>query len=154
MIEVIWRFGSPKEVDMGTYRKDLERNGWHRPWPLRIVSVVVSVTLLLTGWVAWALEQDKGGWEGTDLGHFTVEEGYDEFGSPTHALVRGEGGEVLFESTSVDEVDAWIESQRNRDFTVPILLLAGGIVLLLVGLAPSPRTRDLGEARPREATRT
>lgn len=135
---------------MVTYRRQFERRGWHRPPLLRFVLVVLGVLLGLVGWVAWALEQEKGGWEGTALeGHFTVEEGIEDVEEGIYrALVRGEEGEVLFEGSSAEEVDEWIESQRNRDFTVPILMLSASAVLLLGGLGPSPRMPDVGADRP------
>ena len=133
---------------MVTYRKELERKGWHRPWPIRVLLVVVGVGLLLGGWVAWDLEQEKGGWEGSGLGHHMIEE------TPDRVIVRGEDGAIVFEGSSIQEVEAWIEGQRSRNFTVPILLLAGGAVLLVLGVAPSPRRPEHPNAEPREVALT
>lgn len=128
---------------MFTYRKELERKGWHRPLPVRVVLVVLALFVGLYGWFEWTMEQDKGGWGDLDIG--MVEEG--EFGD--RAFVWNEAGdEVIFEGTSIEEVDAWIESQRDRDFTMPMLLLAGSAVLLVVGAAPSPRRPEPRNAPP------
>lgn len=126
---------------MVTYRREYERRGWHRPLPVRVVLFSLGVLAGLIGWVAWTMEQEKGGWEGTVLADpFTVEEGIEDVEEGTYrALVRSEEGEILFEATSIEEVDAWIESQRSRNFTIPVLLLIGSAVLLVVGLGPSPR---------------
>lgn len=135
---------------MVTYRRELERKGWHRPFPVRILLLIVGLGLLLAGWVAWDLEQEKGGWEGSGLGHFVVED--DELGDGV--LVRGENDEILFEGDSYEDVDEWIESQRNRNFTVPILLLASGALFLVAGIGPSPKRQVLVEAKPHEEVRT
>ena len=105
---------------MVTYRKELERKGWHRPPAIRVLLAVAGVLVVLLGWVMWTFEQEKGGWEGSGLGHFTEEQA----GPSDPVIVRGETGEILFEGSTIEEVDAWIESQRNRDFTVPILVIA------------------------------
>ena len=122
---------------MVTYRRHLERRGWHRPWPLRLILIVLGGFVVVFGLLLWSFEQDKGGWEGTELGHFMVED------SPGRAVVYGEGGEVLFEGTDIAEVEAWIENQRHRDFTVPFLVITAGAMVVAVGVAPSPKRRNL-----------
>ena len=106
--------------------------------------------MLLAGWVAWDLEQEKGGWDESGLGHHMVEED----GLTGRARVWNEDGKIVFEGTSIEEVDAWIESQRNRSFVVPVLLFALGAALLALGGGPSPRRPELGNAGPREEVRT
>lgn len=124
---------------MWTYRRESERKGWwHRPWPVRVLSVLVGVCLVLFGMVLWGLEQEEGGWEGSGLGHHVV--GYDEL--TDEVVVWNEDGEIVFRGTDMGEADAWIESQRSRDFTVPILVMAGGGLLIALGVAPSPATQD------------
>lgn len=122
---------------MFTYRRHLERRGWHRPWPLRVVLVVLGVVVTLSGWFMWTLEQEKGGWEGSGLGHFVV--GDDE--QTGRVVVWGEEGEILYEARRSEDVDAWIESQRHRDFTIPAFVIAGGVLLTVVGVAPSLRVK-------------
>lgn len=134
---------------MFTYRRELERKGWHRPWLLRLFLVVVGLFVGLLGFVGWSLEKDMGGWEGSDLGHHMVEEDY----RAGRVLVRGENNEILFEGTSPEEANAWIESQRNFDFTVPILLLVGAGLLLIAGVGPSLRRPEPKHASPRVGVR-
>lgn len=85
-----------------------------------------------------------GGWKGSDLGHHMVEED-DQAG---RVLVRGENNEILFEGTSMAEANEWIESQRNFDVAVPILLLVGAGLLLIVGVGPSLRRPEPNHAPP------
>ena len=47
---------------MVTYRKELERKGWHRPFLLRIGLIGLGLFIGLLGLFAWSLEQEKGGW--------------------------------------------------------------------------------------------
>ena len=128
---------------MVTYRKELERKGWHRPWPVRVMLVVVGVVLVLAGLVAWGLEQEYGG--DPDRPEYVIAH---EAGRPVQVL--GEFG-VVFEGTQ-EEVDAWLEEQRgSRDFTVPILLIVGGAVVGVIGIAPSPQEPEAA-ILPREPT--
>ena len=135
---------------MFTYRKVLERRGWHRSWALRVVLVLLGAFVIMSGWFMWTLEQEKGGWEETDLGHFVV--GEDE--QTGRAVVWGEGGQILYEARRIEDVDAWIESQRSRDFTVPALVIAGGGLLVVLGVAPSLRTKGESTTRQGAAVRT
>ena len=131
---------------MVTYRKELARKGWHRPVPVRVFAVVAGALLVLLGLVMWTFEQEMGGWEGSGLGHHSVEED----AVTGRALIRGETGEVLFESASIQEANEWVESQRNRNFTVPILVMVAAGLLVVVGVAPSPRKPAMDEpASPR-----
>lgn len=102
-----------------------------RLW-VRIALTLVGTTFLLVGGFLWAVEQEYGGWEATDLGHHVI--AHDEVTGG--AQVLGEDGEVLFEATSLEEAEAWVEAQRDRDFGVSILMLAGGAGLVIAGLVP------------------
>lgn len=135
---------------MFTYERELERRGWHRAWPLRVVLVVLGSFVVLSGSLMWSLEQEKGGWEGSGLGHFVV--GEDE--QTGRAVVWGEEGEILFEARRIQDVDAWIESRRNRDFTIPALVIAGGGLLVVLGIAPSLRAKGEPAERRRADVRT
>jgi hypothetical protein len=130
-----------QEVVMVTYRRELERKGWHRNGLVRLVLVVAALFVGLLGYVTWTFEQDKGGWEDSGLGHHMVEAG--EVGDPVR--VWNENGEIVFEGTSIEEAEAWIESRRSRNFTVPSLLLVGSAVLFLLGVGPSPRKQEPAE---------
>ena len=132
---------------MFTYRKELERRGWHRPWPVRLVLVVAGLFIGLIGLVGWSLEKDKGGWEGSGLGHHMVEEDQ----TANRVLIRGENNEILFEGSSLEEANAWIDSQRNFDFTVPILLLTASGLLVIAGIGPSLRKPEPNNSSPRLA---
>lgn len=127
-----------------TYRSDLEQRGWHRPWPLRVVLGLVGVPLILAGLVGWALEQEYGGDE--DRKEYVTSQ---EASGPVQ--VHGESG-VVFEGTQ-EEVDAWLEEQRgSRNFTAPFLLITGGAVLILAGVAPSPKKRTTDATQPPAAS--
>lgn len=123
-----------------------DRNVGRRSWSARPVLVLVGVGLVLVGVVLWSLEREKGGWEGTGLGHHLVS--YDE--QTGQALVWSEDGEIVFRGNDDTEVEEWIESRRSRDFTVPILMMAGGVLIAAFGItrpsireqAPSPRPSD------------
>ena len=130
---------------MFTYRREQERKGWHRPWPLRLLFVVVALFVGLLGLVGWSLEKDMGGWDDSGLGHHMVEE--DQLAN--RVLVRGENNEILFEGTNMVEANEWIESQRNFDFTTPILLLVGAALLLIAGIGPSLRRAEPSPVPPR-----
>lgn len=127
---------------MVTYRKEQTRSGWHRPWPLRVLFVLLGLTLVFAGMVAWSLETEYGG--DPDRQEYVVAQ---EVGEPVQ--VHGEGG-VVFEGTQ-DEVDAWLEAQRgSRNYAVAILLLVGGALLIILGVSPSPLKREPEPARPAE----
>ena len=100
---------------MVTYRKDQEREHWHRPWPLRAALFATGVVLILAGLVGWSLEDVYGG--DPDRQEYTV--GHeDETGLAT---IYGENGEVVYESTSIDDAEAWVGNQRgSRNYAVPI----------------------------------
>ncbi len=125
---------------MFTYERELERRRRHRPWLLRVVLVVLGLLVTLFGWLMWSLEQEKGGWEDSGLGHFVV--GHDV--QTGRAVVWGEDGEILYEADTAEDVDAWIESRRSRDFTIPLLVVAGGVLLVVFGVAPSPTKEGEG----------
>jgi hypothetical protein len=116
---------------MVTYRKNQARKHWHRPWPVRVLLVAGGIVLILAGYVGWALEQEYGGDD--DRQEYVM---FQEASGPVQ--VHGDSG-VVFEGTQ-RQVDAWLEDQRGgRDFTTPFLLIVGGAMLVLVGVAPSPR---------------
>lgn len=117
-----------------TYDRNLEKKGWHRPIPIRIFMVLIGLVLFLAGNVGWDLESIYGG--DPDRQEYVI--GWDdELGG---AVVLGDNGEIVYEATDIDDAEEWVEGQRgSRDYTVPILLIGGGVVLVLVGVAPSPR---------------
>jgi hypothetical protein len=120
-----------------------------RSIPFRLGFAFVGVAALLFGLLLWSLEQEYGGWEGSGLGdHMVV--GQDE--TTGMAVVIGDGGEVLFEGSSYEEADAWIDAQRSRDFTVPIVVMSAGAVSVLVAFIPWGR-REPVEAMPVEGER-
>ena len=123
-----------------TYERELEPRRWHRPLLLRVVLLLLGLLVTLSGWLMWTLEQEKGGWEESGLGHFVV--GHDV--QTGRAVVWGEDGEILYEADTAEDVDAWIESRRSRDFTIPVLVVAFGVVLVVLGVAPSPRRDSEG----------
>ena len=123
---------------MVTYRRDLEKKHWHRPWPVRIVFVVMGVVLVLAGLVAWSLEDVYGGDPNRQeyvIGHEVA---------TGQASVFGENGELVYETVSIADAEAWVEGQRgSRSYTVPVLLIAGGAFAIIAGLSPSPRQKGL-----------
>lgn len=125
---------------MVTYRKSLERRGWHRPWPIRILSVFIGLVLLVAGVAIWELETMYGG--DPDRQEYVI--GWDdELGG---AVVLGENGEIVYHANDIDDAESWVEAQRGgRDYTVPILLFAASAIFVLVGVAPSPRKEGSGD---------
>lgn len=118
-----------------TYRKSLEKKGWHRPWPIRILSVILGFGLFYLGAALWALETEYGG-DNPSRKEYIV---YQEEGGPVQ--VQDETG-VVFEGTQ-EEVDQWLESQRgSRNYTVSILLFAASAILAIIGIAPSRRKKE------------
>lgn len=67
------------------------------------------------------MEQEKGGREGSGVGHNVVEEDH----LNNRVIVWDEDDEIVFGGTSLEEVNSWIESHCIRNFTVPILWFAG-----------------------------
>lgn len=120
---------------MVTYKKDLETPGWHRSGPIRATLVVAGILLVLVGMAGWAIETEYGG----DPNQPEYIIGWDNEGG--HAFVlEGEEGPLAYEATDLADAEAWIESQRgSRDYLIPILLIVGGSILLVAGIAPSPR---------------
>lgn len=58
-------------------------------------------------------------------------------------LVHGEDGETVYESTDMGDAEAYTEAQRgSRNYTVPILLIAGGALSVLLGVSPLKREPD------------
>ncbi|MEN8040488.1 MAG: hypothetical protein ABFR95_03200 [Actinomycetota bacterium] len=125
---------------MATYRKDAAREHWHIPWPVRILIAIVGLGMLLLGFVGWALENEYGG--DTDRAEYVI--GHDvETGLAT--VQEGERGEVVYEFSSMQDAEAWVQSQRGpRDYTVPVMLLIGGALMIIVGIAPAPSKREAG----------
>jgi hypothetical protein len=123
-----------------TYDPNLEKKGWHRPIPIRISMVLIGLALFLAGNVAWDLESMYGG--DPDRQEYVI--GWDdELGG---AVVLGENGEMVYEATDIDDAEAWVEAQRgSRNYTVPILLIVGSAILVLVGVAPSPRKEQVDD---------
>lgn len=90
---------------MFTFEGESARS-WRRPWALRVLLALVGVGSVFVGLVLWGMEQEKGGWEGSGLGHHVV--GYDE--ETDEVVVWNEAGEIVFSGTEMGEADAWIES--------------------------------------------
>jgi hypothetical protein len=133
-----------KEVAMVTYRKNLEKKGWHRPWPIRILSAVIGLILFMAGGLGWALETEYGG--DPDRQEYVI--GWDdELGGAV--VLGGEHGEVVYEATDLSDAEAWVEAQRgSRNYTVPILLFAVSAVFVAIGVAPSPRKEGTSDSAP------
>ena len=126
---------------MFTYRKDLAREHWHRPWPIRVFLVLLALILILAGFVGWALETEYGG--DSERPEYVIGQ------EPDGAFVLGENGEVVYEATDIADAEAWVGSQRgSRNFTVPILLYVGGALSLILGVSPSPLRREAEPATP------
>ena len=121
---------------MVTYRRESARKHWHRPGPLRVVLVFLGLFLVLIGTALWSLETEYGG--DPDRPEFVI--GYDaELGA---AFVYGEGGQVVYETTSVADAEAYADSFRgSRNYTTPILVLGVAALSMVVALAPSPKRR-------------
>lgn len=124
---------------MSTYRGESGRVRWHRPWSLRVFSVLLGVGFVLFGLVLWGLEQEKGGWEGSGLGHHVVS--YDEL--TDEVVVWNEDGAIVFRGSDMGEADEWIESQRTRNFAAPILVAVAGGLLIAFGVVSSPAEHKL-----------
>ena len=121
---------------MVTYRKSIEKKGWHRPWPIRMLSVAVGFGLFHVGAAVWALETEYGG--DPDRQEYVI--GWDD--ESGHAVVVGENDAIVFQATDISDAEAWVEAQRgSRNYTVPIVLFAASAGFVLVGLAPSPRRK-------------
>lgn len=126
-----------QEVTVFTYRKSLERRGWHRPWSVRVLSVIVGLLLLVAGGVGWALETEYGG--DPDRQEYVI--GWDD--QLGGAVVLGENNEIVYDATEIADAEAWVQAQRgSRNYAVPVLLFAGSAILLIVGVAPSPRREE------------
>lgn len=136
--------GTSQEVLSMTYRKDLEKKGWHRPWPVRTVSVFVGLVLFAAGGLGWALETEYGG--DPDRQEYVI--GWDdELGGAV--VLGGEHGEIVYQATDLDDAEEWVEAQRGaRNYAVPILLFAGSALFLLIGLTPSPRKPRIEDEAP------
>lgn len=127
---------------MVTYRKDLTRKHWHRPWLVRIALVIVGLVLVLAGSVAWSIEDVYGG--DPDRQEYVV--GHDA--ETGRATVYGEDGAVVHEATDIAGAEAYVSSRRGRrNYTTPILLHAAGALSIIAGISPSPLARELKPAR-------
>jgi hypothetical protein len=128
---------------MVTSRKDLARKHRHRPWPLRVALVFLGLFLIIIGTALWSLETEYGG--DSDRPEFVI--GHDS--EPGAAFVYGEGGEVIYETSSIADAEAYVDGFRGtRNYTVPILILGVGVLSLLVALVPSPQQRLLESPSP------
>lgn len=129
---------------MVTYRKSLEKRGWHRPLPIRILSVFIGLVFFVAGGLGWALETEYGG--DPDRQEYVI--GWDdELGGAV--VLGGERGEVVYQATDISDAEAWVEAQRgSRDYTVPILLYSASAIFVLIGVAPSPRIEESSDAVP------
>lgn len=127
---------------MVTYRKELAREHWHRPWPIRVLLVLLGVVLIMAGGVAWSLEDVYGG--DSDRQEYVV--GHDALTGT--ATATGEDGTV-YETDSIADAEAYVESQRgSHSYAVPILLLIGGGMAIVVGIAPVPSKREQRHSVP------
>ena len=125
---------------MVTYRRDLERKGWHRPWPLRAFLLLLGPALTFLGLVFWSLEETYGGDE--DRKEYIT---FHQAGGPVQVL---DGSQVVFEGTQ-EEVDAWLEAERgSRNFTVALVTMAVGALAILAAVAPSPKKRPSDRNAP------
>jgi hypothetical protein len=116
---------------MVTYRKDLAKKHWHRPWPVRVGLALLGLVLLLAGLVGWELEDVYGG--DPDRQEYVIGD------EPGRAVVLGDDGEVVYESTDIADAEAYVQGERgSRDYAVPILLIAGGVLAIIAAVAPSP----------------
>jgi hypothetical protein len=116
---------------MLTYRRDRARDHWHRPWPIRVLSLLLGLVLFIVGGVAWSLEDVYGG--DPDRQEYVI--------GPEGVI--GENGEVVYETTDMMAAEEWAENQRGgRNYIVPFLLLMSSALLFLVAVAPSPTKRD------------
>lgn len=128
---------------MVTYRRGLSRRGWYRSIPIRVLLIIVGVGLFFVGGVARSLEEEYGG--DPDRQEYVI--GWDD--QLGGAVVLGEGGEVVYDATDVNDAEAWVESQRgSRNFTVPILFMASGVILFVAGVAPSPTRQEPESTAP------
>jgi hypothetical protein len=112
------------------------KRSWRQSITVRILLILFGVILGTVGYVAFALETEYGG--DVDRVEYVIAH---EAGGSVQALTTDESGHevVAFEGTQA-EVDAFLERERgSRNYTVPILLLAGGAVTALLGVVP-PRT--------------
>ncbi|MEN8240088.1 MAG: hypothetical protein ABFR53_12915 [Actinomycetota bacterium] len=122
---------------MVTYRKDLAREHWHRPWPVRILLVILGPVMILAGLVGWSLEETYGG--DTNVQEYVIEHD----AAAGLARVYGENGEMEFEATSIEDAEAYVDGQRGQhNYAVPILLIVLGALSIIAGIAPSPRRRS------------
>lgn len=122
---------------MVTYRKSLEKKGWHRPWPIRLLLLLVGFVLFVLGGVLWELETEYGG--DPDRQEYVI--GWDDDLGRT--VVLGENGEVVYQASDIADAETWVEAQRGaRDYTVQILLFITSALFILAALAPSPRKED------------
>jgi hypothetical protein len=106
----------------------------------------MGVVLILVGLVGWGLEDVYGG--DPDRQEYMV--GHEaETGLAT---VYGENGEVVYETTSIDDAEAWVGNQRGgRHYAVPGLLIAGGAMAVIAAVSPSPTRRELSPSTPARA---
>ena len=130
---------------MVTYLKDAEARGWHRPWPARVLLVLVGGFLILMGMAGWAFENEYGG--NSDRPEYVI--GWDnELGQ---AFVQD--GVVVYESSSLAGAEAWVQAQGGkRNYPGPILLVVAGSVLIIVGIVPSPRQRTATHSQTRSGS--
>ncbi|HSG80332.1 MAG TPA: hypothetical protein VLD62_12175 [Acidimicrobiia bacterium] len=116
---------------MATYRTGRAARSWRRPIAVRVVLVLIGCVLFLVGQVAWAFEQEYGG--DTDRAEYV--RGFDE--TAGLATVYGEGGEIVFQAETAEEIEAWIEDRRgSRDFTVSLVLFVVAGASALLGIWP------------------
>lgn len=116
---------------MVTYRASRAERSWRRPIALRVVLVLIGCGLFLVGQIAWAFEQEYGG----DPDRAEYVRGFDD--ATGLATVYGEGGEIVFQAETAEEIEAWIEDRRgSRDFTFSIAFFVVAGVSVLLGIWP------------------
>jgi hypothetical protein len=108
-----------------------------------VVLVLVGLVLLVAAGVGWSLEKEYGG--DPDRAEYVI--GHDA--QTGQATVQGQEG-MVYEASNIADAEAYVESQRgSRNYTVSILLLTGGVLAIIAGIAPSPLAR---ESRPASRT--
>ena len=110
------------------------------PAARRIGLIAVGVVVILAGFVAWGWETEYGSGHGFSI-HI--------IGNDARVYDTDEqaGNVVVFEGTRA-EADAYVDEQRasGRNYVIPMLVLAAGGALVLVGVWP--RSKRGGALQP------